>query len=285
MEQLRQLEQQIETINELRDIIHAMRSLAAIYLKQAEAQLRGVRAYREVVTGAIADAVCCLDELPRIERTGRACIVLLGSEQGLCGRFNEVVAEAGVGHARELGDAAFIVVGRRAVGNVERTGGEVVATVNSSSSPEAAPAVIRRVAAEAYRRYRRGQFAHLYLLHAVHLSPGRIKTQLVPILPLDYGQWAPEPGTPAKAPPAMPLPPRELLAALVEEFYFVALYQAFVESLAAENGMRLQSMEAAKQNIDDTKEQLRARARQLRQDEITAELLDVISGAEAVEPG
>ncbi|MBN1919406.1 MAG: F0F1 ATP synthase subunit gamma [Verrucomicrobia bacterium] len=76
---------------------------------------------------------------------------------------------------------------------------------------------------------------------------------------------------------------RDLLASLVEEFYFIALYRAFVESLAAENGMRLQSMEAAKQNIDDTKSQLRQRAQQLRQDAITAELLDIIAGAEAVE--
>jgi len=283
MEQLRQLEQQIETINELRDIIHAMRSLAAIYLKQAEGQLRGVRAYREVVTGAIADAVGCLDEVPQAERSGRTCIVVLGSEQGLCGRFNEIVAEAAVERGRELGGTDFIVVGRRAVGNVERAGGRVVSVVQSNSSPETAPIVIRRVATEAYRQYTRGDYGRLYLLHAIYGSPGRIDTQLVPILPMDYSAWAPQLGAPANAPPAMTLPPDELLAALVGEFYFVALFQAFVESLAAENGMRLQSMEAAKQNIDDTKEALRRRAQQLRQDEITAELLDIISGAEAVE--
>ena len=62
------------------------------------------------------------------------------------------------------------------------------------------------------------------------------------------------------------------------------LFQAFIESLAGENGMRLQSMEAAKKNIDDTSHDLRKRAQQLRQDEITSELLDVISGAEALRP-
>ena len=180
------------------------------------------------------------------------------------------------------GREADAVVGRRVAGNIERAGGEVVTVVNSNSSPEAAPVVIRRVASEAFRRYTEGEFARLCLVHAVYLSPGRIGSQLVPILPFDYTAWQPKPGEPAKPRPAMTLEPRELLASLVEEFYFIALYQAFVESLAAENGMRLQSMEAAKQNIDDTKAQLRARAQQLRQDEITAELLDVISGAEAV---
>lgn len=284
MEQLRQLEQQLETIDELRDIIHAMRSLAAIYLKQAEAQLRGVRAYRHVVNNAIGDALRTLDEPPTTEPAGRACILLLGSEQGLCGRFNEIVAEGGVEHARELGGAVFLVVGRRGAATIERAGGEVVSVLQSSSSPEAAPAVIRRLAAEAFRRYMSKEFGRLYLGHAVYLSPGRIGTRLVPILPLDYSAWLPKPGEPVKPRPATALPPRALLASLVEEFYFIALYQAFVESLAAENGMRLQSMEAAKKNIDETKAVLRTRAQQLRQEEITAELLDVVSGAEALEP-
>ncbi len=284
MEQLRQLEQQIETIDELRDIIHAMRSLAAIYLKQAESQLRGVRAYRDVVTDAIADALGCLDEVERPEPTGRVCILLLGSEQGLCGRFNEIVAETGIEHARSLGGAAFIVAGRRAASNVERAGGEIVAVINSSSSPEGAPMAIRRLAAEAFRRYTSEEFCRLYLMHAVYLSPGRIDTRLVPLLPLDYAMWRSSARGQGGPRPAMTIEPRELLASLVEEFYFIVLYQAFIESLAAENGMRLQSMEAAKQNIDDTKAQLRRRANQLRQDAITAELLDVIAGAEAVEP-
>ncbi|MBN1917851.1 MAG: F0F1 ATP synthase subunit gamma, partial [Verrucomicrobia bacterium] len=236
MEQLRQLEQQLATIDELRDIIHAMRSLAAIYLKQAESQLRGVRAYADAVTGAIADALRALDEVPETPSQGPTCIVLIGSEQGLCGRFNEIVAEAGIEHARRFGDAAFIVVGRRASANVERAGGRIVSVLNSNSSPEAAPAVIRRVAREAFERYTPGElrdagFRRVVLVHATYLSPGRIGVRLVPILPLDYAEWRPKPGEPTKPRPAMTLEARDLLASLVEEFYFIALYRAFVESL------------------------------------------------------
>jgi len=283
MQQLRQLEQQIETIDELRDILHAMRSLAAIYLKQAEAQLRGVRAYGQVVSDGIADALRAIDDAPPVESTGRACILLLGSEQGLCGRFNEIVAEAGIEYARQLGGAAFIVAGRRAASTIERAGAEVIAVISSSSSPEAAPAVIRRAAEETFHRYTSGQFSRLCLVHALYLSPGKADTRMVPILPLDYSSWRSQADARAKPQPAMTLASGELLASLVEEYYFITLYQAFVESLAAENGMRLQSMEAAKKNIDETEEGLRRRAQQLRQDEITAELLDVIGGAEALE--
>jgi F-type H+-transporting ATPase subunit gamma len=69
---------------------------------------------------------------------------------------------------------------------------------------------------------------------------------------------------------------------LVEEYYFVRFFRAFVETIAAENSARLASMEAACNNIDDTLESLEGRRRILRQDQITEELMDVIAGAEAV---
>ncbi len=77
--------------------------------------------------------------------------------------------------------------------------------------------------------------------------------------------------------------PREVLRRrLIEEYYFIRFYWAFTETVAAENSVRLQSMEAARTNIEDTLEELEGRRRTLRQDEITEELMDVIAGAEAV---
>ena len=84
------------------------------------------------------------------------------------------------------------------------------------------------------------------------------------------------------APPRLALPRVGLLWELVHEYTFISLYRAFTESLAGENGMRLQSMEAAKTNIDDTLEDLQLQASIQRQNEITEELLDVVSGAEAL---
>ena len=70
----------------------------------------------------------------------------------------------------------------------------------------------------------------------------------------------------------------------MHEYAFISLERAMTESLAGENGMRLQSMEAAKGNIDDTLADLQQQERIQRQNDITEELLDVISGAEALKP-
>lgn len=75
----------------------------------------------------------------------------------------------------------------------------------------------------------------------------------------------------------------DLLRGLVRQDLPIALYRAIAEAKAAEHGARLAAMQAAEQNIDDRLDVLRTEYHQLRQAEITAGLLDVVSGFEALE--
>jgi len=101
------------------------------------------------------------------------------------------------------------------------------------------------------------------------------------VLPIDLSQWrGAELGWRSR--PHLALPRLDLLHELVNEYTFISLFRAMTESLAGEHGMRLQSMEAAKSNIDDTLDELKLQSRIQRQNEITSELLDVVSGSEAL---
>jgi F-type H+-transporting ATPase subunit gamma len=73
-----------------------------------------------------------------------------------------------------------------------------------------------------------------------------------------------------------------LLSALIRQYLFVALHRATVESLASENAARLSSMQAAEKNIEERLTDLTAEYRQQRQNSITGELLDIVSGFEAL---
>jgi len=279
----RQIERQLQTIEGLRDIIHSMRSLAATYLSRAEERLDGVRAYAETVGRAIEDCLFGREiRLPQ-SQAKQTAILAFFSEQGLCGRFNEVMAEAAAKHAATVDSPQFIVVGKRGPALLRRAKLPVLAELPSTTSPDGVDAVIHQVARVVLELHARGAFAQLYLLYARYLSPGRIEPTFERVLPLDLSQWrATE--KPRTAPPRLALSRLELLWGLVFEFAFISLYRAFTESLAGENGMRLQSMEAAKSNIDDTLDDLQLQARIQRQNEITEELLDVVSGAEALRP-
>lgn len=74
----------------------------------------------------------------------------------------------------------------------------------------------------------------------------------------------------------------QLFQALIHEYLFVSLFRAFAESLASENASRLASMQVAERNIEDRLRALSSESRQLRQDAMTAELLDVIASFEAL---
>ena len=277
----RELEREIQTIEGLENIIHSMRSLAATYLGRAEERLDGVRAYAGTIGRAIEE---CLSgrEIALPESEGKSTAVLaFFSEQGLCGRFNEVMAEAAVKSVAAVQAPEFIVVGRRGPPLLKREGMKVLAELPSTTSPDGVDAHIQSIAATVFKLHQRGAFAQMYLLYARYLSPGRIAPQFDRVLPLDLSPWrgAEQART---SPPRLALSRLRLLRELVDEYAFITLYRAFTESLAGENGMRLQSMEAAKSNIKETLDELRLHARIQRQNEITEELLDVVVGAEAL---
>ena len=277
----RQIEKQLQTIDGLRDIIHSMRSLAATYLSRTEERLDGVRAYADTVGRAIEDCLFGREiRLPETRGKGSAVLAFF-SEQGLCGRFNEVMAEAAAEHAREIESPQFIVVGRRGPALLRREKLSVLAELSSTTSPDGIDNLIHVIAKTVLGLHESGAFARLYLLHARYLSPGQIEPRFERILPLDLGQWR---GTDRArvSQPHLALPRVDLLWELVSEYTFISLMRAFTESLAGENGMRLQSMEAARTNIDETLADLQLQARIQRQNEITEQLLDVVSGAEAL---
>ncbi|HSL93280.1 MAG TPA: F0F1 ATP synthase subunit gamma, partial [Bacillota bacterium] len=73
------------------------------------------------------------------------------------------------------------------------------------------------------------------------------------------------------------------LSHLLQQYFFITLYRAYCYSLAAENASRLASMQNAERNISELKEELRFRYRLERQNTITAEINDVISGFKAIQ--
>jgi len=192
-----------------------------------------------------------------------------------------VMAEAAAKHANAVEQPQFIVIGKRGPGLLRREKLPIMSELPSTTSPDGIDALITEIAKTVLDLHDQDAFAQLYLLYGRYLSPGRIEPTFERVLPIDLSVYR-ESSKQRSSPPRLALPRLRLLWELVSEYAFVSLYRAFTESLAGENGMRLQSMEAAKGNIDDTLDELQLHARIERQNEITDELLDLVSGAEAL---
>jgi len=99
------------------------------------------------------------------------------------------------------------------------------------------------------------------------------------LFPVDLRSFAPGP---PRQPPLHNLPPAMLLEKLIADYAFGLLTEAAIEALASENAARFAAMDSAYENVSKKLEQLRQDAQQARQDEITTELLDLVTGAEAL---
>ena len=141
--------------------------------------------------------------------------------------------------------------------------------------------VARGVAAEVYRRAARGELRRVALVYAKSSGSAGSEVVVSTLLPF-YSTPYQAAGAAAGPPPLTYLRPRELIDKLVDELLLAELMRAAMESFASENGARLATMEAAHTSIDKKLDELSQDERRRRQDEITTELLDIVTGAEAV---
>ena len=141
-----------------------------------------------------------------------------------------------------------------------------------------APDAVRPLTAELYRRIARDEFSRVQAVFA-RTRQGRSTTVVRrTILPLDVGSLARKRLGQA---PFHNLPSPVLLEKLMAEYVFALLTEAAIELIASENAARFAAMDSAHDNVTKKLAQLRGSAGLARQSEITDELLDIVTGAEA----
>ena len=274
MEQLPRLKARITSLEELRDLIRALRAMAASHVQEAQGALAGIRRYAEVVERGIAENASLLRSRRAPESVadiGRRILLVVCSEHGFTGAFNDRLIERAKAELRP--NVKLGIIGRRGAVLAEETGLAVEWSIAMATHIGGVPIVARRVAD------RLGDIAAARIVFASYKSGGQYDIKARDILPLDPNLLKASDG---EGPPLHQLDPFVLLRRLSNEYLFAEITRAIMESLASENGARLQVMSAADRNIGDRLEGLGRQFHHLRQEAITAELLDVVTGAEAV---
>jgi len=274
-ERLADLEARIASIQELHEIVGAMRGLAAMRSQEAAHGLVGTRAYADIVGAALARATGLLPEAPAPE-TGRHLprgVVLFLAEHSFAGAFGDrVIAGAGL-----RGSDRLFVVGSRGLLVCRERGIPVVWSTAMATHVGALTTTARRISAELYRRFSAGELGGVDIVFARHEGGARSTALRRALLPVDRRRMTPA----AALPPLTNLAPAALVEQMLEEYLFGELAHAAMESFASENAARLATMQSARRNIEEKLGDLRMSEHRLRQEQITAELLDVATGAEA----
>ena len=277
MERLARLKSRVASLNDLRDLMSAMRALAATQVQAAQNTLNGIREYTGVIEDAIAAGVGLLPAEGWLNQPAPASgdmLILICSEHGFVGGFNDQLLSAAA--LLMAPDRQLAIIGQRGVDLASEHQLEPLWQEPMATHIGGVLGVARRVAG------RRPGVHRAELVYAGYRRGGRYEVETRRVLPLDPTLLQRRQD---RAPPLHHLPAEQLLVRLADEYLLAELTRALMESFASENGARLRVMEAADRNIDQRRTRLDGEIHSLRQASITAELLELMTGAEASSSG
>jgi F-type H+-transporting ATPase subunit gamma len=271
-----QLAGRLEGLREVRAILSAMKNIALMELRALAGLLEHQRRAMATIERAAADFLCFHPPPGDAAPAATVCIVV-GSERGFCGEFNEAL-EAEARAVRARGDRLIAVGARLADRLEEADGGGMLAGANVA---EELPAVLQRVAAELERVQRLAPPGPMHV-KAVYQNPDGSGPLARTIAPLPLPE---RPARPRPYAPRLTLAPPEFFARLLEQALLMSLHEAFSVSLIAENRRRLEQMEGALRRLDEITANLVRRLNASRQEEITQEIEVIMLSAEALSTG
>lgn len=284
------LRRKIKGAEDLQSVVRTMRALAAASIGQYETSLRSLTDYHRTVELGLS--VCLRESSPTAlpgegERPEGDTIgaVVFGSDQGLVGQFNDVVADYAIEQLGALpGEPEVWAVGERVRARLAEAGLPVVGLLAVPTAVDAIAPLVGRIQVEGEARQAQGKYTRMYVFH----NRPRLGALYEPVhqrlLPLDAAWQASltEVRWPTTLRPEVLGGVAGALQELIREYLFISLFRACAESLASENASRLAAMERADKNIDDLLQRLHATFHSLRQRRIDEELFDVISGYDAL---
>ncbi len=288
---LANLRRKIGSATDLQSVVRTMKALAAASIGQYQQSVLALADYYRTVERGLGvcfrQAAAANEPSPTSAAADRgiAGIVVFGSDQGLVGQFNDIVARHALHTLAGLpGKTVVWAVGERVNARLADAGITAAGLFRLPGSVQAITPLVWAILLASERPRGSEHVRSLHLCYNEPVSGAGFAPTSRRLLPLDDA-WQ-------RGLARLPWPGHNLpevigdngatLPALIREYLFVSLFRACAESLASENASRLAAMQRADKNIEALLDTLNGRFRRLRQDSIDAELFDVVTGFEAL---
>ncbi|HUA82859.1 MAG TPA: F0F1 ATP synthase subunit gamma [Bryobacteraceae bacterium] len=291
MEAAESLRKALAVTEELHSVVKTMKALAGVNIRQYERAVAAVGDYHRTVEMGLQIALRRMPPHaipPRYAPGRKLGAIVFGSDQGMCGLLNDQVVAYALRAMKKLAkrrdDQTTVAVGVRAASQLEAAEKPVEQTIAVPASVGGIGPAVEAALRTIEEWHSRRAIETVVLFYARPVSGAWYRVRGEQILPMD-AHWIQSLRVkpwPSKVLPMFTLDETRLFQLLVREYLFVSLFRAFAESLASENASRLASMQVAEKNIDERLHNLTTSSRRLRQETITAELLDIIASFEAL---
>jgi F-type H+-transporting ATPase subunit gamma len=266
-----QLAKRARTLHTLDEAVTAMKSLSAHQFLLARRALEPARQYR----GEIDELIAQIGLYQKNRSAGPVGILLVTSDLGLCGDFNNRLARFAADYLRQHPDSPFFVVGRRGRMAMRKKSVPSERAYSAPASVDGLPSRVLEIATDIVGEYSRQGISGLTVVSARFSGAGKftaVATQLLPILK--------QSNQPVVAAPYQSR--RHLLEVAVREYLYITIYELLLDSLVAEHGMRLIAAEGARQWIDETRQSVQRKLSAVRRENSTQEVLDIVAGSRKV---
>ena len=292
MANLRDIKRRITTVKSTQKITSAMKMVAAAKLRRAQDAIGNARPYATRMRATLEEvSKTPLDEthpLLAVHPERRALeVVVVTSDRGLAGGFNSNVVKAAESllksRSGEFQQVGLTLLGKKAIDFFKRRRASQIryeAPIGGDVRYEKAADVGRELA----RRYEAGEVDEVVLVYSQFVSTltqTPVVRSLLPFTPPKAGlvAVAEDQALPFEIEPD----PAALLAALVPKAVEVEIFRALLENQAGEHAARMTAMEAATKNTQDLIEKLTLQYNRARQAAITRELVEIVTGAQALD--
>lgn len=296
MATLKELRLRINSVVSTRKITSAMKMVAASKLRRAQAAAEQARPYAQAmerVLGAAASAAVGSAETPRL-LTGNGkddthLILVATSDRGLCGGFNSAITRQAIALIRSLKKEGktvrILTIGRKGRDLLRREfAADIVASFEGIGKKGVTFAEANQIAGRIVSEFEKGSFDVCTVVYARFKSAISQIVTTQQIVPFPVPE-IPEQTEAVEGPKAVyEFEPEEgaLLAELLPRNIGVQVFRALLENNASEQGARMSAMDNATRNAGDMIDGLTLRYNRTRQAKITSELIEIISGAEAL---
>lgn len=285
----RDLRRRIRSIRNTSQLTRAMKMVSAAKLRRAQETMLAARPYAESLRHVLGSLARRVDPslhplLVRREEKIVECLVLTG-DKGLCGSFNTNILRAAEGAWREHTAAGRQVrlnlIGKRGVDYFRRRPQYPVVERRQDVFRSVDYRLAEDLAHGLEQRFVEGEVDAVLLVYNQFRSTMSQRVAVEPLLP--FAGLSAEPVDEGYAADYIYEPaPRDLLDALIPRFVTFSLYRALLESCAAEHAARMTAMESATKNAEELINKLTLRMNRVRQASITSEIIEVVSGAQAL---
>jgi len=290
MPSLKDLKNRIDSVKNTRKITKAMQMVAAAKLRRAQEAAENARPYTErfnAVMASLATAAAGSESAPKLlSGTGKDdvhLLVVMTAERGLCGGFNANIAKLARQHAADLQangkTVKMLTVGKKGRDALKRDFGDnFVGHVDLTEVKYVGYADAQGIARDVLSRFDEGEFDVCTIFFSEFINVVSQKPTAQQVIPFEVPE-----GTEADATLYDYEPDEEaILADLLPRGVATAIFAGLLENGASEQGARMSAMDNATRNAGDMIERLTIEFNRSRQAVITNELIEIISGAEAL---